>query len=338
MASSRVSQSIYLISPETLVSSNEPTPCTVCHRYECRLRSHKSWIAQRPREPRYLTTPARAQRDYFGPKVLGQNYTRSYAFTRALPSTVPHSVSSGRLDGFHDLPVPGGEQPELHQAVYSCGSNSLYPHGAFPADHQMLSVLNFKVGSATAFPLPAGLAVNDIGGSMIMPVMTNTTLCLSVIAAWKAVQSLSGPSTTLPYLSYEAQALQSLQKQLLVKGFEAITDAAVMAAALLWATATMFPQPDALRRHAAGVRSLVKARSGLDKLGGGGGAIQQLILWADFLTAHFLGEDVLFNEADTTVERLPTPLANIYDSFIIPSTFEYLLPGTIRAAKFSDCC
>ncbi|KAK5022078.1 hypothetical protein LTS07_010327 [Exophiala sideris] len=196
----------------------------------------------------------------------------------------------------------------------------------------LIIILNFKVGSATAFPLPAGLAVNDIGGSMIIPVMTNTTLCFSVFAAWKAVQCLTGQSTNLPYLSYEAQALQSLRKQLLVQGFEAITDAAITAAALLWATATMFPQPDALRRHAAGVRSLVNARCGLDKLGCGG-AIQQSILWADFLTAQFLGEDVLFKEADNALDCLPTSLADIHDSFIIPSTFECLLPQTIKAAK-----
>lgn len=134
------------------------------------------------------------------------------------------------------------------------------------------------------------------------------------------------------YLSYEAQALQSLRKQLLVQGYEAITDAVVMAAALLWATSTMFPQPDALRRHAAGVRSLVTARGGLDKLSSTG-ATQQLMLWADFLTAQYLGEDLLFKESGSSSDRLPTSLADIYDSFLIPDTFSCLLPGTIKAAK-----
>ncbi|KAK5307602.1 hypothetical protein LTR99_000574 [Exophiala xenobiotica] len=252
-------------------------------------------------------------RDLERPKVLDLTYAKSYAFTRALPSTVPHCISSGRLDGFHELPVPGGEQPELHQAVYS--------------------LLNFKIGAATAFPLPAGLAVNDIGGSMIVPVMTNTTLCLSVIAAWKAVQVLTRQTSDYSYLSYEAQALQSLRKQIDTHGHEALTDEAIMAASILWATATMFAQPEALRRHAAGVRSLVTARGGgLHKLGGGG-AIQQLILWADFLTAQFLGEDIRFKDIGSA-EPLPASLRSIYDSIIIPEPFDRsLLPETLEAAK-----
>ena len=194
-------------------------------------------------------------------------------------------------------------------------------------------MLNFKIGAATAFPLPAGLAVNDIGGSMIVPVMTNTTLCLSVIAAWKAVQVLTCQTSDYSYLSYEAQALQSLRKQLHVHGHDALTDEAIMAASLLWATATMFAQPEALRRHAAGVRSLVTARGGgLHKLGGGG-AIQQLILWADFLTAQFLGEDIQFKNIGSA-ERLPDSLRKIYDSIVIPEPFYgRLLPETLEAAK-----
>lgn len=193
-------------------------------------------------------------------------------------------------------------------------------------------MLNFKIGAATAFPLPAGLAVNDIGGSMIVPVMTNTTLCLSVIAAWKAVQVLTCQTSNYSYLSYEAQALQSLRKQLHVRGHEALTDEAIMAASLLWATATMFAQPEALRRHAAGVRSLVTARGGLDKVGGGG-AIQQLVLWADFLTAQFLGEDIQFKNIDSAVP-LPASLRKIYDSIVIPEPFfDRLLPETLEAAK-----
>ncbi|KAK5282663.1 hypothetical protein LTR40_002948 [Exophiala xenobiotica] len=106
-----------------------------------------------------------------------------------------------------------------------------------------------------------------------------------------------------------------------------------MAASILWATATMFAQPEALRRHAAGVRSLVTARGGgLHKLGDGG-AIQQLILWADFLTAQFLGEDIRFKDIGSS-EPLPASLRSIYDSIVIPEPFDRsLLPETLEAAK-----
>lgn len=192
-------------------------------------------------------------------------------------------------------------------------------------------VLNFKIGAATAFPLPEGLAVNDIGGAMIIPVMTDTSLCLSVIAAWRAVQCLAGQlSSDLSYLSYEAKALQSLRNQLVTQGRAGVSDEAVMAAALLWATCTLFAQPEPLRRHAVGVKAMVTARGGLDTLGHAG-AIKQLILWADFLTAQFLAEDVLFRDIGE-VAVLPPSLSQLYKSITIPKPFNRLLPETVKAA------
>ncbi|KAJ9633286.1 hypothetical protein H2204_007182 [Knufia peltigerae] len=300
------------------------TPCALCHR-RCRLKSHRAWVLARAREPpRPAAADATKQsldktRAKHLEDLYQQNpghdlaYTKSYAFTRALPSSVPHGVNSGRLDGFHELPIPGGQRPELHQAVYN--------------------LLNSKIGSATAFPLPTGLAVNDIGGSMIIPVMTNSTLCLSVIAAWKGVQVLTNHAPDYQYLYYEAQALQSLRKRLLSQGRGALTDEAIMASTLLWATATMFAQPEALRRHATGVRSIVTARGGLHKLGCGN-AIQQLILWADFLTAQFLAEDVLFKEVDAEPLRIPPSLLRVHESFKIPEAFATVLrPETLDAVK-----
>lgn len=193
------------------------------------------------------------------------------------------------------------------------------------------------MGAATAFPLPAGLAVNEIGGSMIIPVMTDTSLCLSVIAAWKAVQFLVGQSPEFPHLSYESQALQSLRQKLMDDGDAAITDEAILAAALLWATATMFAQPPALRRHASGVRALVFARKGLNTIGQAGSigqaaSIKQLILWSDFLTAQFLGEEVMFKDIGSP-DPLPRSLVKIHRSIVIPNRFDCLLPETLKAAR-----
>lgn len=166
---------------------------------------------------------------------------------------------------------------------------------------------------------------------MIIPVMTDTSLCLSVIAAWRAVQCLAGQlSSDLSYLSYEAKALQSLRNQLVTQGRAGVSDEAVMAAALLWATCTLFAQPEPLRRHAVGVKAMVTARGGLDTLGHAG-AIKQLILWADFLTAQFLAEDVLFRDIGE-VAVLPPSLSQLYKSITIPKPFNRLLPETVKAA------
>ncbi|OAL37490.1 hypothetical protein AYO20_03339 [Fonsecaea nubica] len=199
------------------------------------------------------------------------------------------------------------------------------------------------MGAATAFPLPEGLAMNEIGGSMIMPVMTDTSLCLSVIAAWKGVEYLMGHSPAFAHLSYETQALQSLRRKLLGQGQAAVTDEAILSAVLLWATATMFAQPDALRRHAAGVQALVAARGGLSTIGRAGSigqaaSIRQLILWADFLTAQFLGEDVLFGELGPTGADddapMPPSLAKLSVVAAVPAPFNSLLgPETVKAAR-----
>ncbi|EXJ74110.1 uncharacterized protein A1O5_02404 [Cladophialophora psammophila CBS 110553] len=300
-------------SPIKQTSTDPPTTCGVCRRPGCQLRSHRAYLAHRSRTAAATKkfsdkSDAPGKDDHQRPKLLETSYARSYAYTRALPS-----LGAGRLDGFHDLPVPGGHQLDLHQAVYN--------------------------RAATAFPLPAGLTVNEIGGSMVIPVMTDTSLCLSVIAAWKAVQFLMGQITAFPHLSYEAQALQSLRQKLLDQGHAAVTDEAVLSATLLWATATMFAQSEALKRHAAGVQALVAAHGGLNTIGRGGSigqaaSIRQLILWADFLTAQFLGEDVLFKDIGPSDEPpMPPSLVKLSRTIAIPPPFDALGPETLKAAR-----
>jgi len=152
-----------------------------------------------------------------------------------------------------------------------------------------------------------------------------------VIAAWQAVQCLAGQlSSDLSYLSYEAKALQSLRAQLVKQGQAGISDEVIMAAALLWATSTLFAQPEPLQRHADGVKAMVRARGGLDNLGLAG-AIKQLILWADFLTAQFLADDVRFQDIGA-MDPLPPSLSQLHNSITIPKPFNQLLPDTVKAA------
>ena len=172
---------------------------------------------------------------------------------------------------------------------------------------------------------------------MIIPVLTDTSLCLSVVAAWKAVQFLAGQISAFPHLSYEAQALQSLQQNLLDQGQAAVTDEAVLSAALLWATSAMFSQPDAMKRHAVGVRALVTARGGLRGIGrhgsiGQAASIKQLILWADFLTAQLLGEEVLFTDIGPA-DSMPQSLTKLSEAIAIPSALSSLRPVTVKSAR-----
>lgn len=325
--------------PERHVKVEKDPACAVCRRPGCRLQSHQTYLTHRRRTTKEVINNPRGNQPTTNDRVSDTAYASSYAFTRDIPPTTssPHGINSGRLDGFHDLPVPGGHRTDLHHAVYSGkfsmikGSDLSWPRLNVKMPVNQWTVLNFKIGAATAFPLPSGLAVNDIGGAMIIPVMTDTSLCLSVIAAWQAVQCLAGQqSSDLPYLSYEAKALQSLRNQLVKQGAAEISDEAVMAAALLWATCTLFAQPEPLRRHANGVKAMVTARGGLDTLGHAG-AIKQLILWADFLTAQYLADDVCFQDIGATIV-LPPSMSQLHKSMTIPKPFNQLLPETVKAA------
>ncbi|OQV09022.1 hypothetical protein CLAIMM_13207, partial [Cladophialophora immunda] len=212
-----ISHAISVPSPTRQTSKEPPTTCGVCRRPRCQLHSHRAYLAHRSRRGGgsgggATKKPTEQQPEGTGeddpppprrPKLLETSYARSYAYTRTVPS-----LGAGRLDGFHDLPVAGGHQAELHQSVYN--------------------LLHSKIGAATAFPLPTGLAVNEIGGSMIIPVLTDASLCLSVLAAWKAVQFLMGHIPAFPHLAYEARALQSLRRQLLAPGAAGVTDEAVL--------------------------------------------------------------------------------------------------------------
>ena len=238
----------------------------------------------------------------------------------------------------------------------------------------LTAVLHSKLGAATAFPVPTGLTVNEIGGSLIMSVMTvsrrsvpddgpqpyfsrpvlsvlsiwtrvfhanglpqDSSLCLSVIAAWKAFQFLGGQIDPFPHLFYESQALQSLRRKILAEGQAAVTDEAILAASLLWATSTMFGQPEALRRHATGMSALVKARGGFNAIGkassiGQAASIKQLILWADFLTAQLLGDRVFFSDIGPKVP-MPLSLVKLAQTMEWPPPWTVLGTETMEAAR-----
>src|SRR5262245_60641850 len=105
-------------------SATSPLLCGVCRRPKCQLQSHKAYIASRKRPPakQQIKTPTSESSDD-RLVLLNPSYTKSYAYTPVTPVSspgVPYSVSAGRLDGFHDLPIPNGDRSELHQAVYNC--------------------------------------------------------------------------------------------------------------------------------------------------------------------------------------------------------------------------
>ena len=123
MASAGAYQTSRVISAQSPpIKTERDAPCAVCRRPQCQLQSHTAYLVHRRRTTKQTLETLRKPQVPDEPQLLDTAYARSYAFTRALPSILPHCISSGRLDGFHDLPVPGGHQPELHHAVYSCES------------------------------------------------------------------------------------------------------------------------------------------------------------------------------------------------------------------------
>ena len=104
------------ISPSGFDRSSASATCGVCRRSDCQLHSHRAYLAHR--HPIVTKTPTGKHREVdnnLKPRLLQTSYTKSYAYTRVLPS-----LGAGRLDGFNDLPIPGGHQLDLHQSVYNC--------------------------------------------------------------------------------------------------------------------------------------------------------------------------------------------------------------------------
>jgi len=118
-------------------ASSTSSICRVCRRAQCRLQSHKAYIAHQ-RKFTTETPPAKSSEleaeDRLKAKLVETTYAKSYAYTKT-----PPSLGAGRLDGFNDLPVPGGHQLDLHQSVYNRESQSLVvdnegPDELAPAD------------------------------------------------------------------------------------------------------------------------------------------------------------------------------------------------------------
>lgn len=107
--------------PSNLVKLEKVPACVVCRRPACRLQSHQNYLAHRRRTTKELINHAKGEHKTTDDQVSDTAYTSSYALTRDIPPTTsdPHGINSGRLDGFHDLPIPGGHRTELHNAVYS---------------------------------------------------------------------------------------------------------------------------------------------------------------------------------------------------------------------------
>ncbi|OQU93499.1 hypothetical protein CLAIMM_00001, partial [Cladophialophora immunda] len=64
-------------------------------------------------------------------------------------------------------------------------------------------------------------------------------------------------------------------------------------------------------------------------------AIRQLVLWADFLTAQFLGDDVLFTDdtdAPSDHPRMPPSLVRLSRDITIPRRFDAALGAETRQA------
>lgn len=107
--------------PEQHVKIEKDPTCAVCRRPGCRLQSHQTYLTHRRRTTKEVINNPRGKQQTTKDRVSDPAYASSYAFTRDTPPTTnsPHGINSGRLDGFHDLPVPGGHRTELHHAVYS---------------------------------------------------------------------------------------------------------------------------------------------------------------------------------------------------------------------------
>ena len=110
------------------MKTEKAASCAVCRRPGCQLQSHKTYLPYRRRETKEIIKSEETTLKAAQLKPSSASYSSSYAFTRNVPSATPHGISAGRLDGFHELPIPEGHRSELHHAVYSGASRLSSPH------------------------------------------------------------------------------------------------------------------------------------------------------------------------------------------------------------------
>lgn len=109
-----------------LIHKSSLLGCGLCLKTSCRLKSHRAYYSARIYKSKHLslgfesrsydrlTTPKRVD-----DLAIRTAFTKSYAFIE--PSYLSFfQPSSFRLGIFHDLPVPGGDRPEIHKLIRDC--------------------------------------------------------------------------------------------------------------------------------------------------------------------------------------------------------------------------
>ena len=130
--------------PSRHVKLEKSASCAVCRRPGCQLQSHQTYLTHRRRETKDLIKHPKQSQETAQTKpsspttTSSTSYASSYAFTRTPRSASPHGINSGRLDGFHDLPVPQGHRTELHHAVYSGKCREPFTLFAVVSHHRLI--------------------------------------------------------------------------------------------------------------------------------------------------------------------------------------------------------
>lgn len=189
---------------------------------------------------------------------------------------------------------------------------------------------------AINIPLPAGLKADLVGGPIFVSAMHNTAVCLSVLAASSMASSLrsGGSPATVQTLSLRGRALKSLRERL-YPAPKQVDDATVLAAAWIWVVETQLEDPSTLRWHGSSVEKLVASRGGLSRLGLGG-SIEQVIRWADGLTAMVLVEEMRFKTLPRP-DDLPDPPPRMYGASLEHGSLMGVVDAEILAAGAELC-
>ena len=192
--------------------------------------------------------------------ISDEAYKSSYAY-RYAHSYVDTALAQGRVDAFHNLPLPSD--------LDTTQNHSLFHH-----------YFSYETKQGLEVPKLAHVPDDLVLDPFFIVAMQDTDVCLSVLALAAAqlpTQQTSRPNQVRA-LEFSDRAVASMRER--TNTLDPPSDAVIIAHVFLWAVAMFLQEKKVMQEHANIVCSLVRTRGGLRCLGLQG-KVEQLVRFVD---------------------------------------------------------
>lgn len=242
-------------------------PCPLCRRPDCKLKSHKAYLAD-----------GRAQgfRKHDVSALLSTTFAISYIFN-------PLSVACNRMRDQLQL------DPELNHI-------STYRH----LTRSLQKLIAYDIGINTPFTDPAGHILSEVAAEWLIASVTDDTACASVLNLWLIIEFTNTKRQDLGRFSSKVTTLFLSLLRMSIENERSISAGTVFAASTHLTTCLVFFDQTTEQREVMmdGLEALVEACGGFEKLTENScpGLLQSL-LWSDMIFSCLVGARPRFRVA-----------------------------------------